>query len=309
MEKIYDVIIIGGGPAGLTSAIYLLRSGRSVALIESMMVGGQVSQTLDIENYPGFEKINGFELGQKMHTQATNLGLETIYGEVVEVNFNDKIKEVKTYDQTLKSKCVIIATGARARKLQLENEDKLIGGGVAYCAVCDGAFYKGKNVALVGGGNSGVEDAIYLSKIVNHLTFIYKHDKPKAEAISVNCLKQIAQQQNNITFVPNSTVTKLYGENTLQGIEITNLVTNQKQDINVDGLFVAIGRIPNSNFVKDKLNLDEFGYIITDEQLKTNIPGVFVAGDVRKSQLKQIVTATSDGAIAATSANHYLNSL
>ena len=307
-NKIYDIIIIGGGPAGLTSAIYALRAGRSVVMLEKLMVGGQVALTQDVQNYPGFELISGFELSQKMHDQATKLGAVTVYGEVETVELKTLVKTVKTNNgDTLMGRSVIVATGAKARKLGVENEDNYIGAGVAYCATCDGAVYKGKNVALVGGGNTGVEDAIYLTKIVNHLTFIYISEELEAQKIIVDELMELNKEYNNITFVKNSTVTKLEGTPTLQSIETTNLKTKQTQKFDVNGLFIAIGRIPDTTFLKGIIDMDKWGYIKSDETMATNIPGVFVAGDVRNSKLKQIVTATSDGAMAATMANSYLN--
>ncbi len=307
MEKIYDIAILGSGPAGLTSAIYALRSGRSVVLVEKLMIGGQVALTQDIQNYPGFELISGFELGQKMHEQATKLGAETVYGEAQSVNFDGNIKTITTTDGTIHAKSVIIATGAKSRKLGIATEDSYLGSGVAYCAVCDGAFYKGKNVAVVGGGNSGVEDAIYLAKVANHVTLIHNKEELAAHQISVNELNELNHQKHNITIVKNSTVTNLFGKPTLSGVEITNLVTKEKSNLNLDGLFIAIGRVPDTEFLKGIVKLDKWGYIVTDEKMTTSIPGVFAAGDVRVSPLKQIVTATSDGAMAAISANSYLN--
>lgn len=307
-NKIYDIAIIGGGPAGLTSAIYALRAGRSVVMLEKLMVGGQVSLTQDVQNYPGYSLISGFELSQKMHEQASNLGAETVYGEVSNVQLEQEIKTITTLNgDVISARAVIVATGAKARKLGIANEDDYMGAGVAYCATCDGAFYKGRDVALVGGGNTGVEDAIYLTKIVNHLTYIYNSEELVAQKISVDELMQLEKEHKNITFVNNSTVTGLVGKPTLQQIETTNLITKQKQTFAVNGLFVAIGRIPDTAFLKGIIDMDKWGYIKSNETMKTNLPGVFVAGDVRNSKLKQIVTATSDGAVAATNANAYLN--
>lgn len=306
-NKIYDVAIIGAGPGGLTAAVYALRSGLTVAIIEKHMVGGQVALTNDISNYPGFSNISGFELSQKMQKQATDLGAVMHYGEVTDVNFNEKIKSIYTKIETILSKTVIISTGAKSKKLNVENEDKFANQGVAYCAVCDGAFFKGQNVALVGGGNSGVEDAIYLSKIANHLTYVHKYEHLKAEDILVKEFNNVANQNKNVTIVNNSTVSKVIGDDKIDSIEIKNYLTNQTQTVKTDALFVAIGRLPDTEFLKDKIKLDDYGYIPTDEHMNTSVEGVFACGDVRVKTLRQIVTATADGAIAATSANNYIN--
>lgn len=308
-KKIYDIIIIGGGPAGLTAAIYALRSGRSVLIIEKAMVGGQVAITKDVQNYPGYDYITGFELSMKMHEQAEKLGSETAYGEVTDVELDGQIKKIVTTAGEFLGRAVIIATGAKSRKIGIENEERLTGSGVAYCAVCDGAFFKDANVALLGGGNSGVEDAIYLSGIVKHLTLIHLYDNFKAQQILVDELHEKMNVNKNITIIPNSTITKITGNNKLESIEVTQKHTKETQKIDVDGLFIAIGRIPDTEFLKGKINLNKFGYIETDSGMRTNIEGVFAAGDVRDSALKQIVTATSDGAIAATNANIYLNQI
>lgn len=307
-KKIYDVAIIGGGPAGLTAAIYALRSGRSVVVMEKLMVGGQVALTQDISNYPAFNNINGFELSQKMHEQAQNLGAETVYAEVTNANLHTNPKTLFTTDGEILAKSVIIATGAKSRKLGIDNEDALMGGGLAYCAVCDGAFYKGKNVAVVGGGNSGVEDALYLAKLVNHVTLIHNKDELVAHKITVDQLHEWNKNHGNVTIISNSTVSGLGGM-PLNSIEINNLKTGEKSNLEVSGLFVAIGRLPDTEFLKGKVDMNKWGYILSNQRMHTSVEGVFVAGDVRESVLKQIVTATADGSVAATSADIYLNSL
>lgn len=306
-EKVYDVVIIGAGPAGLTGAVYALRSGRSVLVIEKMLIGGQIALTQYVENYPGFEKISGFELGQFMHEQAVKLGAETKYGEVVSVDFNNDIKKIVTTDGEVFGKSVIIASGAKARKLGLENEEKLIGGGVAYCAVCDGAFFRDKNVVLVGGGNTAVEDAIYLSKMVKTLTIVNMESDFTAQKILVEELNAASLEKNNVKVLNNSVVTAINGDQVLNSVDIKNLKTNEVKNVEAQGLFVAIGRVPDTEFLKGIIELDKWNYIVTNEELETGVAGVYAAGDVRVKRLRQIVTATSDGAIAATNANEFLN--
>lgn len=305
-NKTYDVIVIGAGPAGLTAAVYALRAGRSVLIIEKMLIGGQIALTQFVENYPGFEKISGFELGQMMHTQANNLGAETAYGEVVSVDFTNDIKKVVTTAGEFLGKSVIVATGAKARKLGLENEEKLLGGGVAYCAVCDGAFFKDKHVVLVGGGSTAVEDAIYLSKIVKSLTIVNRSSAFKAQQILIQELEAVSKETNNVTVLYHSVVTAINGDRMLNSVEVKNKETNEVKTLNADGLFIAIGRVPDTEFLNGIIDMDS-NYIKTNEELETNVPGVYAAGDVRIKRLRQIVTATSDGAIAATNANEFLN--
>ncbi len=305
--KIYDIVIIGAGPAGLTAAVYALRSGRSVAVIEKLMVGGQVALTNEIKNYPGFINITGFDLSMLMHRQAQELGAESIFAEVLSLDVNNKIKIVKTTMGDVLGKSIIVATGAKSKKLKLENEEKLTGHGIGYCAVCDGAFYKGKNVVLTGGGNSGVEDAIYLSKIVKSLTIISLYDNFTAQQILVDELHHTISEYKNTTIHHNSKIVKISGDSTLQSVEFENLKTGKKTTVDADGLFVTIGRAPDTEFLKDIVVLDKWGYVVANEDLQTSVPGVFVAGDVRQKKLRQIVTAAADGAIAATNCNNYLN--
>ena len=308
-QKTYDIAIIGAGAGGLTAAIYAVRAGRSVVVIEKGMIGGQIALTNEVSNYPGFTSITGFELSLKMHEHAQALGTEFIYDEVVSVDFNNTVKTITTNSYVVTAKAVIISTGARARKLGVENEDKFTGSGVAYCAVCDGAFYKGKNVVLVGGGNTAVEDAIYLSKIASHITIVNITEKLQPQQIILDELNEIAHKQGNIDVINNSTITKLIGQHTVTEVEITNVKTKQTQNLKTDGVFVAIGRLPETEFLKNSITLDNYNYIITDEDMQTSLKGVYACGDVRAKKLRQIVTATSDGATAATNASSYINSL
>ncbi len=298
----YDIIIIGAGPAGLTAAIYAKRASKNVLVLEAKSYGGQIINTLDIENYPVEAHISGFDFATKLYNQTKELGAEIKFEKVVDIDDKKSIKEVITTKNTYTAKAVIIATGSENRKLGIEKEDELIGKGISYCATCDGAFYRKKNVAVVGGGNTALEDALYLSDLVNKVYLIHRRDEFRGEESTVRRLKE----KDNIEFVYNSTVTKLNANEKLESIEVTNK-DGSTRTIEVDGLFVAIGRIPeNENFTK-LINVDNSGYIIANEDCKTNIKGIFVAGDNRTKEVRQLVTATSDGAIAATAAIKYIN--
>ena len=300
----YDIIIIGAGPAGLTSAIYAKRAGKSVLVLEPKAYGGQIINTLDIENYPGEEHISGFDFATKIYNQAKNLGADIKFEKVVDINDLGQEKEIITTKNTYKAKAVIIATGSENRKLGLDNEDELVGKGISYCATCDGNFYRKKTVAVVGGGNTALEDAIYLCDLAEKVYLIHRRDEFRGEESTVERLKQ----KPNIEFIYNSNVTKLNANEKLESIEVTNK-DGSTQEVKVDGLFVAIGRIPeNQNFAKI-LELDDTGYIISNENCHTNADGIFVAGDNRVKELRQLVTATSDGAIAAVEAVKYLNEI
>ena len=300
----YDIIIIGAGPAGLTSAIYARRAAKSVLVLEAKSYGGQIINTLDIDNYPAEAHISGFDFATKLYNQAKDLGTEIVFEKVVDINDKDNIKEVITTKNTYQGKTIIIATGSENRKLGLSNEDELVGKGISYCATCDGAFYKDKTVAVVGGGNTALEDALYLSNIVKKCYLIHRRDEFRGEESTVNLLKE----KNNIEFIYNSNITKLNASEKLDSIEVTNK-DGSITTIEVDGLFIAVGRIPeNENFAKI-IEVDENGYIKASEDCHTNIPGIFVAGDNRVKEVRQLVTATSDGAIAATAAVKYINNL
>ena len=300
----YDIIIVGAGPAGLTAAIYARRASKKVLVLEAKTYGGQIINTLEIDNYPAAPHISGFDFATNLYNQAKECGAEIIFEKVVDINDNKDTKEVITVNNKYIGKTIILATGSDNRKLKLDREEELVGKGVSYCATCDGAFYRNKDVAIIGGGNAALEDAIYLSDIVNKVYIIHRRDEFRADELLVNQLKE----KNNIEYILNSNVTKLYGDNVLESIEVTNS-NGDKQDIKVDGLFIAVGRIPeNQNFAK-LINLDKSGYIIAGEDCKTNIEGIFVAGDNRVKTLRQLVTATSDGAIAATNAIKYINNM
>lgn len=302
--SIYDVIIIGGGPAGYTAALYATRAGLNTLVIERLSAGGQLALTGEVDNYPGFEEgIDGFTLGMKMQASAERFGAVTEYTEVLSLDLKNKIKTVITDSGEFKSKTVIIATGANPRELGLPREQELLGRGVHYCAHCDGRFYKDKTVAVVGGGNSAAADALYLSRLAKKVYLIHRRDTLRATKIYHEPLKNT----ENIEFLWDSSITEFIAEQRVRGANIQNLKTGKITEIICDGIFVSIGRKPATDFLKDIINLDETGYIIADETTKTNLEGVFAAGDVRTKALRQIVTAVSDGATAVHFAEEYLN--
>lgn len=304
MSHVYDMIIIGGGPAGYTAALYAARAGLDVTVIEKMSVGGQMTLTGEIENYPGFDEgIDGFTLGEKMKSGAERYGAVTEYGEVIKLELTQKIKKIFTTDKEYFSKTVVIATGAEPRELGIDQERELTGRGVHYCAHCDGRFYKDKTVAVVGGGNSAVSDALYLSRFAKKVYLIHRRDSLRATKIYHEPLKEA----ENIEILFNSTLLKLTAEKRLQKITVTNTLNNESQEIECDGVFISIGRRPSTELISDELELDSNGYIIADESTKTSIEGVYAAGDVRTKALRQIVTAVSDGAVAAHHAEEYIS--
>ena len=304
MSHVYDMIIIGGGPAGYTAALYAARAGLDVTVIEKMSVGGQMTLTGEIENYPGFDEgVDGFTLGEKMKVGAERYGAVTEYGEVIKLELTPKIKKIFTTDNEYFSKTVVIATGAEPRELGIEQERELTGRGVHYCAHCDGRFYKDKTVAVVGGGNSAVSDALYLSRFAKKVYLIHRRDSLRATKIYHAPLKEA----ENIEILFNSTLSKLTAEKRLQKITVTNTLNNESQEIECDGVFISIGRRPSTELVSNALKLDSNGYIIADESTKTSVEGVYAAGDVRTKTLRQIVTAVSDGAVAAHHAEEYIS--
>jgi len=301
--NIYDVLIIGGGPAGYTAALYAARAGLNTLVLEKLSAGGQMGLTDIIDNYPGFDEgIEGFTLGMKMQSGAERFGAKTEYDEVVSVDFSGDIKKVNGEFGSYLSKTVIISTGASPRELGLPKESEFMGRGIHYCAHCDGNFYKDKTVILVGGGNSAAADALYLSRLVKKLYLVHRRDTLRATKIYHEPL----MQAENIEFLWNSIVTDFVAEDKITGANILNLVTNQTAQINCDGVFISIGRKPATDFLKDVVNLDEYGYIIADETTKTNIDGVYAVGDVRTKALRQVVTAVADGAVAAHYAEEYI---
>ena len=304
MDKVYDMIIVGAGPSGYAAALYASRAGLDTLIIEKMAPGGQMGLTGDIDNYPGFpEGIDGFTLGLEMQKGAERFGSSTVFATVDELNLSDKIKTVIADGKNYLGKCVVISTGAYAKKLGVEGEDILTGRGVHYCAHCDGRFYKDKTVVVVGGGNSAAEDALYLSRLAKKVYLVHRRDSLRASVI----YKKALAEADNVEFVWNSTVKGLVYDKRLSGVSVLRVDSQDVTEIQADGLFVRIGRSPETELVKGKIELDESGYIVADETTKTNIPGVFAAGDVRTKALRQVVTAVADGAVAVHFAEEYLN--
>lgn len=303
MKHIYDVIIIGGGPGGYSAALYASRAGLDTLVIEKFSVGGQMTLTDVIDNYPGFEEgTDGISLGFKMQQSAERFGAKTEYDEVVGVSLVGEIKTVTGVSNEYKSKTVIIATGANPRELGIEKETELVGRGVHYCAHCDGRFYKDKTVVVVGGGNSAVEDALYLSRLAKKVWLVHRRDELRATKIYRDSLLKA----DNVEIIWNSRVTQLRSDKRLNGVQVENILNAEITDIVCDGVFVSIGRKPASELFKGQVEIDENGYIIADESGKTNVEGVFAVGDVRTKALRQVVTAVSDGATAAHFAEEYI---
>ena len=301
---IYDTIIIGGGPAGYSAALYAARAGLDTLILEKMAPGGQMALTGDIENYPGFDEgVDGFTLGMKMQQGAEKAGAKTEYTEVVGVSFSEKEKKVSTLSGDFHAKTVIVATGADPRELGLEKEKDLIGKGLHYCAHCDGRFYKGKTVAVIGGGNSAVSDALYLSRLAEKVFLIHRRDTLRAGKSEQKAL----EGAKNIEYVWDSTVSDFLTKERIEGLLLKNVKTEEKKEVFCDGVFVSIGRKPITSFLGDSLSLDENGYILSDESTQTSAEGVFVAGDVRTKYLRQVITAASDGAVAASMAEEYIS--
>lgn len=296
----YDIIIVGAGPAGLTAAIYGRRANKSVLVLEAKSYGGQIINTLDIENYPANNHISGFDFATNLYNQAKELGAEIVFDKVVEITDS---KQVITTTNKYQAKSIILATGSDNRKLGLSNEQELIGKGISYCATCDGAFFKNKDVAVVGGGNTALEDALYLSNLANKVYLIHRRETFRGEDKTVSQLNE----KNNVEFVFNSNVTKLIADDRLNSIEVTDN-EGATRIINVDGLFVAIGRSPETDSYRNIININEAGYIVAGEDCTTNVPGIFVAGDNRTKEVRQLVTATADGAVAASKAIKYVES-
>ena len=304
MEHIYDIVIIGGGPAGYTAALYGAREGLDVLLIEKMSAGGQMSLTGEVDNYPGFDEgIDGFTLGMKMQQGAERFGTRTEYATVLSLDLLSKIKRINTDAGEFLSRTVIVATGAEPRKLGIEGEDALIGRGLHYCAHCDGRFYKGKTVAVIGGGNSAVADALYLSHLASKVILVHRRDTLRASKVYEEPLKAA----QNVEFLWNSVTEDFVVDGKVKGIKVKNVLDGTVGNIECDGVFVSIGREPTSELVRTQIDVDKQGYIIADENTKTSAEGVFAAGDVRTKALRQIVTAASDGAVAAHFAGEYIS--
>ena len=299
----YDMIIIGGGAAGRTAGIHGGRSGLKTVIIEKMFAGGQAATTYEVDNYPGFdETVTGPDLAMKMEAQAKKFGAEIITEDVIDINVDSKIKIVKTSRNTYLSKTLILALGANPRELGLDKERKFRGAGVSYCATCDGAFYRDRVAAVVGGGDTAVEDALFLSRFSPKVYLIHRRDQLRAAKV----LRDVAFANDKIEFVWDSVVEAIEGEENVEGIKIKNVKTGVSKALKVDGMFVAVGVVPNSDLIKGKIETTDRGYIVTDANMLTNKPGVYAAGDVRDKILRQVITAAADGAIAAFAAERYI---
>lgn len=297
-----DIIIIGGGPAGMTAALYAGRAELDALLIEKSFHGGQMINTSEIENYPGLISITGAELATKMYEQVQKFQVPISYEEVTKVELFGKVKKVITSTNTYEAKIVILAMGAKAKQLGIENEQYYWGRGISYCAICDAAFYKDKVVAVVGGGDTALEDALYLERIAKKVYLIHRRD-------SLRGAKHLQTKlfASKVEIIWNAQVTKLFGEPFIEGAQLTDTQTQEKRELNLNGLFVAIGSSALSELVKDQVNVDAQGYIVSDENCLTNIPGVFAIGDIRQKGLRQIVTATADGGVSIYQAEKYLS--
>jgi thioredoxin reductase (NADPH) len=301
---IYDVVIVGGGPAGLSAAIYSSRARLKTLLIEKNGCGGQMTVTDLLENYPGFnDGINGFDLAVKLENQARDFGTEIVYDEVTEIK-SGKVKEVVTTNSAYEAKTVIIAAGARVKEMDIPGEAKFKGKGVSFCATCDAPFYKEKKVLVIGGGDSAIQEAIYLAKFAKEVTILHRRNELKATKI----LRERMLSYPNISVMYNTVPKEIIGKECIEEILVTDLKTNRNKSLKVDGAFVFIGLVPNTLFLADA-NLDEQGYIITDENMHTSVDGIFACGDIRQKHLRQVITAASDGAQAAVSAGHYIDNL
>lgn len=306
MEKIYDVVVIGGGPAGYTAALYATRAGLDTLVLEKFSAGGQMTETQSIDNYPGFDEgVDGFTLGMKMQAGAERFGAKTVQTEVLSCELGSQPKKIVTDSGEIFARAVIIATGAGHKHLGVADEEKLVGRGVGYCAACDGMLYRGKTVAVVGGGNSAAADALLLSKICAKVYLIHRRDTMRAEKVYHEPL----MKAEGIEFLWNSEVSELIYDKRLSGVKIRNKQSGEESELSLDGLFISIGRSPVTAAFGGQIALDGSGYIIAGEDTKTNIDGVFAAGDVRTKALRQIVTAAADGAVAAHFAEEYIATL
>ncbi len=306
MEHIYDMIIIGGGPAGYSAALYAARAGMEALVLERMSIGGQMAQTHQIDNYPGFEEgIDGITLAEKMQQGAHRFGSKTEYAEVQRLDLAAHPKRVETDRGLLLAKTVVLATGAGPRELGLPEEQELLGRGVAYCAACDGMFYRGRTVAVVGGGNSAAADALLLSRIAKKVILIHRRDTLRAEKAYHSQL----EKAENVEFWWNTVVEEILHDDVVTGLRLKNVHTGEESTVEVGGVFISVGRKPATELVRGQLALNDQGYVVADESTKASLPGVYAVGDVRTKELRQIVTAVADGAVAVHQAESYLASL
>lgn len=299
----YDIIIIGGGPAGLSAAIYSARGGLKTAVFEKAFIGGQITVTDEVENYPGFEEpLSGFELTEKMRLQAERFGTKFHDEEITAIGLEGLCKIIQTKDNTYRAKSVIICTGAHPRRLNVPGEEPFTGRGVSYCATCDGALYRDKVVAVVGGGDSAIEEGLFLTRFAKKVIVVHRRDSLRAQKI----IQERAFKNPKMEFVWDTVVQEIRGDSKVKELELYNRKTNQITHIPVDGVFIYVGILPNNELLESRLELDSSGFVLTDEYMHTNVPGIYAAGDIRHTVLRQVVTATSDGAIAAWSAEKWI---
>lgn len=302
----YDVVIIGGGPAGLTAGIYTARSRLNTVMLDKGMPGGQITVCDLIENYPGFPSgISGYDLATRMHEQAGMLGLETRMADVQSVDLQGDIKKVDIGDEIIEARVAIIALGARPKTLGVPGEEEYYGKGVSYCATCDGPFFSGKDIVVVGGGDTAVQESVFLAKFGRKVTIVHRRDSFRAARM----LQERAFTDPKVDVVWNSTIKEILGDGFVEGVVLGNVKTGEETRLDTHGVFILIGHKPDTEFLRGQVDLDEQGYIITDERMRTNIPGVYAAGDARQKMLRQIVTAAADGAIAAVESDEYLEEM
>jgi len=305
-EKIYDVIIAGAGPAGMTAAVYTSRANLSTLMIERGMPGGQMANTEEVENYPGYDSILGPDLSTKMFEHSRKFGAEYAYGDIKEIIDGPEYKIINVGNKEYKTRTLIIATGAEYKKLNVPGEKEFAGRGVSYCAVCDGAFFRNKELLVIGGGDSAVEEGVYLTRHASKVTIVHRRDELRAQKI----LQDRAFKNEKVDFIWNHTVKEINGEDgKVSSATLVNTQTGEEQEVKTDGIFIYVGMNPLSKPFADLGITDEFGYIITNEKMETSVPGIFAAGDIRQKELRQIVTATADGSLAANSAQHYIEKL
>jgi thioredoxin reductase (NADPH) len=304
-ETIYDVVIIGAGPAGMTAAVYASRANLKTVMLERGVPGGQMANTEEVENFPGFDFVTGPELSSKMFEHAQKFGAEYKYADIKSIEAEDEIKVLKTGSEDIKTKAIIIATGAEYKKIGVPGEEALGGRGVSYCAVCDGAFFKERELVVIGGGDSAVEEGVFLTKFASKVTIVHRRDELRAQKI----LQDRAFKNDKINFIWDTEIQSINGEDKVESVTLLDKKTGDKYDFNADGVFVYVGMKPLTQPFEGLGILNELGYVEANEEMETEIPGVFAAGDVRNKTLRQIVTATGDGSIAAQNAQHYLEHL
>ncbi|MBE5936238.1 MAG: thioredoxin-disulfide reductase [Lachnospiraceae bacterium] len=302
----YDIVVIGAGTAGLTAAIYSVRAGKKVLVLEGKAYGGQIINTPSIENYPGIKNVSGFEFATNLYEQAIELGVEVKYEKVISIEdleqISNKVVKVESGEE-YKCKAIIIATGTVNRKLGLDKEEELIGKGISYCATCDGAFYRGKDVAVVGGGSTALEDGIFLSNYCNKVYVVHRRDAFRGEEALVKAL----EEKDNVEFILDSNVVNIQGDAQLEALDIKNNKTGKIIELKLNGLFIAIGQVPSNDLFSKIIELDSYGYIVADETCKTSVEGVYVAGDCRTKKVRQLTTAAADGAVSALAACEYID--